>query len=349
MSEVDTIKAIVTLREVARGELAYGAEKQAKNWDLYICPFHNERSPSFSVRDDIATCFGACNKTWDVFSFVQQVRGISFGEAKKYLIERYTAGIVPVASERRAAPAPRATMSEPPNAEWQLAAARVVETAKNTLWSPAGKPAMDYLRQQRGLNGVVIDHADLGYIPGAPTEWRKIEGLNVPCGILIPWIIDGVIWGLKVRRAAGKPKYMQVSGGKISGALYWAGEIEPGKPLIIDEGEFNTLAMWQSLLDAGLPASVVAIGSTGNAALNLRWYPAIAAAPRVYTRMDDGTGDNAARILGSLSAAARPLGLAGYHNHSLPVEDQVKDPNEALLVWGEKELAEWIAWETNQE
>jgi hypothetical protein len=33
----------------------------------------------------------------------------------------------------------------------------------------------------------------------------------------VPWIVDDTVWGIKVRRAAGEPRYRQVSGGNIRG------------------------------------------------------------------------------------------------------------------------------------
>lgn len=357
MGDSDTIKTLVNLRDVAQAELGYTPKTQAKKYDLYQCPFHHEaHGYSFAVYETHAQCFGRCGQTWDVFSFIQRLHGSTFAEAKKHIIERYLGkGVISDAPPRPRPPARPAEQSEPPGEEWQLKAGRIIDYAQNMLWGKEGGRAMSYLRNMRGLNGVVIQHAQLGYIPGGPKDWHRFENLMVPSGILIPWAIGDCIWGLKVRRAVGDPKYVQVSGGNIKGGLYWAGEIEPGKPLVIDEGEFNALALWQAMI--GQPdtcASVVAIGSTGNAALNLRWYPAIAAAPRIYARMDEGSGERAAKVLGSLSAAVRKLNMDPLShlllgtptgNDCLPGEDRVKDPNEALIKWGERQLAEWIAWE----
>ncbi len=65
--------------------------------------------------------------------------------------------------------------------------------------------------------------------------------MNVPCGITIPWYAEGALWGIKVRRAAGKQRYQQVSDGNIRGCLYLADHIQAGLPLILTEGEFDTL------------------------------------------------------------------------------------------------------------
>jgi len=54
-----------------------------------LCPFHNERTPSFYVFPETQTwrCFG-CNEGGDVFSFVQKQQGLDFREALRYLAEK---------------------------------------------------------------------------------------------------------------------------------------------------------------------------------------------------------------------------------------------------------------------
>src|SRR6266446_3059506 len=54
-----------------------------------LCPFHNERTPSFYVFPESQTwrCFG-CNEGGDVFSFVQAQQGLEFRDALMYLAEK---------------------------------------------------------------------------------------------------------------------------------------------------------------------------------------------------------------------------------------------------------------------
>jgi hypothetical protein len=293
---------------------------------------------SFVVYDKVAICMGSCGFRLDVFEFIKLYRNLEFVHAHEYVVTHYLNGIaLPDKKPTQSRQEPRpAAASEPPNEEWQAAAHKVVTEAQYCLWSDAGKRALDYLTRTRGLSPTMIDHARLGFVPGDFREWRKIGGLSVPCGITIPWVNKSTIWGIKVRRAKqdNTPKYQQVGGGNLKGGLYLADEIQPGLPLVIDEGEFNALSMLQAQLECGNEiASPVAIGSTGNAAISLRWYGAIAAAPRVFARMDAGSGDKAAAVLGSLSAAVRPL--------SVPV--QWKDPNEFLLSGGNEGVYEWLA------
>ena len=54
-----------------------------------MCPFHDEKTPSFTVSEDkqICHCFG-CKKGGNVFQFTQEIKGLSFTEAVKELGER---------------------------------------------------------------------------------------------------------------------------------------------------------------------------------------------------------------------------------------------------------------------
>jgi DNA primase len=51
------------------------------------CPFHGDRSPSFSVNKDFYYCFG-CKETGDAISFMTKLHGLSFEEACEDLAER---------------------------------------------------------------------------------------------------------------------------------------------------------------------------------------------------------------------------------------------------------------------
>ncbi len=63
-------------------------KKKGANW-MACCPFHQEKSPSFSVNPakDIYYCFG-CHKGGSVFSFVMEIEGVSFPEAVKTVAEK---------------------------------------------------------------------------------------------------------------------------------------------------------------------------------------------------------------------------------------------------------------------
>ena len=59
-----------------------------------LCPFHDERTPSFHVRPQVGLwhCFG-CGEGGDVISFVQKIDGLGFAEAVEYLAGRYNVSL----------------------------------------------------------------------------------------------------------------------------------------------------------------------------------------------------------------------------------------------------------------
>jgi DNA primase len=85
-SIIETIKAKVdAVEEIGLVVALHKAGKAYKG----LCPFHNERTPSFYVFADAQTwyCFG-CHEGGDIFTFVQKQQGLEFREALHYLAEK---------------------------------------------------------------------------------------------------------------------------------------------------------------------------------------------------------------------------------------------------------------------
>ena len=124
-----------------------------------LCPFHTEKTPSFSVHGDrqFFHCFG-CGKSGDVFSFLMEHEGWSFPEALKYCADR--AGIrLP---ERR---------DEDDEGARRRRAMRDALTLANdvyqrALFSQVGGPALEYLHK-RGYKDDTLKRANIGYAPNA--------------------------------------------------------------------------------------------------------------------------------------------------------------------------------------
>ena len=85
-STIDTIKAKIDVVEEIG--LIVALQKSGKSFKG-LCPFHNERTPSFYVFAESQTwhCFG-CNEGGDVFTFVQKQQGLEFRDALMYLAEK---------------------------------------------------------------------------------------------------------------------------------------------------------------------------------------------------------------------------------------------------------------------
>src|SRR5262245_34408310 len=120
-----------------------------------LCPFHGEKTPSFTVTPNRGSwkCFG-CGLGGDVFSFVMQRDSVPFPEALKLLAGK--AG-VEIDERTKRADAHRARLRDV--LETAIAFYHAVLTG-----SKAGQPALDYLRS-RGFTDDTIASAQLGYAP----------------------------------------------------------------------------------------------------------------------------------------------------------------------------------------
>jgi len=84
MDIIQTIKSRVNLIDyIGRTTKLLPASKGYKK---ALCPFHNEKSPSFGVNPTFYHCFG-CGESGDIFSYIQKKQGVDFKEALKLLCE----------------------------------------------------------------------------------------------------------------------------------------------------------------------------------------------------------------------------------------------------------------------
>jgi len=106
MTDVDLSRdSIARVREAADVLDVVGdhvrLKKRGRGWEG-LCPFHEEKTPSFSVDPDkgLYYCFG-CHQGGDVFKFVMQVEHLSFPEAVERLARRYGVKLPPRSPETR--------------------------------------------------------------------------------------------------------------------------------------------------------------------------------------------------------------------------------------------------------
>ncbi len=127
-----------------------------------LCPFHGEKTASFSVAPDkgIYYCFG-CHKGGGVVNFMMEVEGLSYPDAVRSL-------------------AKRAGMEVPEDEQYQSRYrqqerlwALMKEAGRffhEQLYAPAGKQCLDYVRQ-RGLSKSIVTRFGIGY---APDSWNAL-------------------------------------------------------------------------------------------------------------------------------------------------------------------------------
>lgn len=297
MMNVKRLKENHDLRLLVEADLGPAQGRGGKAW-LWPCPFHRERKGySLAVWADGWRCFGACDDQGDLLDWLQHYRGMSFTEACQFLgAERGH----PQSSTRGRPTQTRPSEAQPPQTDWQRAAWRVVESAVKGLWSQAGERALQYLKG-RGLRDSTIWGARLGYLPGQPWEWLTMGKLAVPCGIVIPWVVGTELWAVKVRRAAGLPKYTQIAGGSAHG-LYNAAQLEGHEAVLLVEGEFDALLAEQ---ECGGLVGVATVGSASGS-LNSHWLPLLLRCKTILVSYDaDQAGRKGAARLQALTNRAR--------------------------------------------
>lgn len=163
---VDIIGDYVQLRKVGKNYRA-------------LCPFHNEKTPSFYVSPERQAyhCFG-CGKGGDVFTFIMETEGISFPQALERLAKR--AG---VALPKNATPRTKGDLSE------------IMELAlkfyRDALYGPSGEVARSYLKR-RELPAEAWETFELGWAPPSwDYLWQSLQKHGVTlelaekCGLVL--------------------------------------------------------------------------------------------------------------------------------------------------------------------
>ncbi len=150
---VDVVSEVVLLK------------KTGKNY-LGLCPFHSEKTPSFTVSPEkqIFYCFG-CGVGGTVFSFLMKQEGISFPDAARSLARQYGIDIpiTHLSSEQKRLITERENLLS-------INKEAMAFFRQTLLKSSEGKRAMAYLRSRR-MTQKTIDDFHIGY---APLEWERL-------------------------------------------------------------------------------------------------------------------------------------------------------------------------------
>jgi DNA primase len=248
-----------------------------------LCPFHNEKTPSFSVNAErgFFHCFG-CGVGGTVFDFVMKVEGLTFAEALQSLARRY--GIV--LPEHSGAGGPPAGERD----ALALANQTAAEFFAYVLWKTAdGASARDYLRA-RGITEETAQAFMLGFAPARPANLAAVIGKRgmleaaVKAGLVkreagrAPYDMFRARLMFPIRDAQGRvigfggrvldqrlPKYINSPESPIyskSRALYGVFEarqaIAKVDRAIVVEGNIDVIALWQ----AGFKGTVASLGTS---------------------------------------------------------------------------------------
>jgi DNA primase len=168
-------------------------QKAGPNSYRGLCPFHQEKTPSFHVRpaQQHFKCFG-CQKGGGVIDFVMEIEGLSFWEACVQLAERYG---IPL--PKRAEPSDESSRKRAASYEANEIALKVFRGA---LLSAAGEQARAYLKR-RGVTRELAEEFGLGYAaPGGQTLAAALQ----KAGLAAQQIEES---GLVLRRQDGSGFY----------------------------------------------------------------------------------------------------------------------------------------------
>jgi DNA primase len=139
--------------------------RQGARW-VGLCPFHDERTPSFSVdaQEKLYHCFG-CGVGGDVIKFVEEKEGLGFAEAVELLADRYGVEL------EREQEDPRAEARRQQRRRLEQLLDRTAAFYASYLWdSEEARKAREYLAE-RGLSEETLRAFGVGY---APSAWDKI-------------------------------------------------------------------------------------------------------------------------------------------------------------------------------
>ncbi|HVH76361.1 MAG TPA: DNA primase [Stellaceae bacterium] len=248
-----------------------------------LCPFHNEKTPSFYVVEDKAFfhCFG-CGAHGDAIGFVMRADNLDFLEAVEKLAAE--AGLA----------VPKSTPEERERAQRQKTLQEALEAAaafyEGRLWGSAGAAARDYLKG-RGLDEATIRHFRLGWASADRHALKRALSAEFPLPLLVEagllrqpeegeaydWFRERVMFPILDRGGrviafggrvigAGEPKYLNSPETPIfekGRVLYgWAQaraalRLGGGESLVVTEGYMDVIALYR----AGFKAAVAPLGT----------------------------------------------------------------------------------------
>ncbi len=246
-----------------------------------LCPFHNEKTPSFNVylQSNSFYCFG-CGVGGDIITFIEKIENLNYIEAVKFLAQR--AGL---------------EMPENDGKTQELLSikTRIFEINRESarffyerMYSEEGKKALEYLKK-RGLSGKIIRKFGIGYSPSTRYElvnylkkkgfkYEEMINANLVYGknglriaarffdrIMFP-IIDlrgnVIAFGGRTLPAQQKPKYLNTSDTLVFKkslnlfSLNFA-RIDNAGVLVLVEGYMDVIALYQ----AGIKNAVATLGT----------------------------------------------------------------------------------------
>ena len=339
--------------DVVSGYVRLGKKSGSNMFGL--CPFHSEKTPSFSVSPDkqIYHCFG-CGKGGGVISFIMEIENLSFPEAVAFLAKRANMPLPEQENDRESRKRARLLALNRDAARFYY----------EQLQSPAGARAREYMAR-RGISKTTATNFGLGC---APDQWDALEKAMREKGYMTAELFDaglikqgkhgwydtfrdrlmfpvidvrGSVIGFSGRILGDEgPKYLNspetpvFNKGSNLFALNLAKKSKSGY-ILLSEGNIDVVSLHQ----AGFDSAVASLGTSltaEQARLISRYTDQV-----IIAYDNDGAGQKAAQraisILEKLDLKVKVLQMSG-----------AKDPDEFIRLKGAEAFARLIEGSENQ-
>jgi DNA primase len=193
---IEEVKAKVDIVDVIGGHVVL--KKRGKDY-LGSCPFHQEKSPSFSVSPtkQMYYCFG-CQAGGNAITFLMELGKQSFTEVVLDLARRYQVSVQTLEPEQRQELQRRLSQRE----QLYEIMAITANFYQHALNQPQGEKALTYLKEERAFSDETIQSFQLGY---APAGWETLANYLIEQKNFPPQSI--VAAGLAIARKDGTSYY----------------------------------------------------------------------------------------------------------------------------------------------
>ncbi|MBM3713862.1 MAG: DNA primase, partial [Actinobacteria bacterium] len=175
--QIEELKTNADIQTVVSGYV--NLKKSGKNY-TGLCPFHKEKTPSFTVdsRKQLYHCFG-CGEGGDVISFIMKVENLDFIEAAEFLAKKVNYNLQYIYTGTPEQPEKRSKLVE------------ICELAKKyynyiLFNSKVASTAHNYLKD-RGFKKETVEYFELGY---SPESWSSFSKFAVKRGYSLKEITD---------------------------------------------------------------------------------------------------------------------------------------------------------------
>ena len=217
-------------------------------------------------------------------------------------------------------------------AVWQERSLAFIQVCKVALWNRTGLKALTWLREDCGLSDDTIQRYLLGYNLADRYEpsykWGLKEGkVWLPRGVVIPTVIDNVLWSIDIQRSSSNYKNYKIRGSKF--ALFGADNLRGAWLIMLVGNELDAMLAGQEIGD------VVGVATFGNEVWNIdmdTWGCYLMPAQAILVALDSDSAGKKVDALSRLSPQIHPIRIPVLHQGDKNITDYLRSGGD-LWEW----------------